>query len=256
MVLDYSTYRATLFMASLLILSSKHLISGQPPQTFITNSSISWINSPSLVVNSTDGAHVKPILLREGNETLFVCGFLCDYNGTACVFGILLFPNFYNSYLDNPRLVWSANRNNPVRVDATLQLRKDGGVFLMDSNGTLIWNTSTSGKIVSGFNLTEMGNLVLFDKSNDTIWQSFDHPTDSLVPGQIMAPGQKLISSISATDWNEGMFTLDVKSSGLFAYIESNPRQLYITKFAADEPFQFPGVSFTLHMSNSERKFT
>ncbi|XP_060189946.1 G-type lectin S-receptor-like serine/threonine-protein kinase SD2-5 [Lycium barbarum] len=256
MVLDYSTYRATLFMASLLILSSKHLISSQPPQTFITNSSISWINSPSYVVNSTDGAQVTPILLREGNETRFVCGFLCDYNGTACVFGILLYPNFHDSYFDYPRLVWSANRNNPVRVDATLQLRKDGGVFLRDSNGTLIWNTSTSGKIVSGFNLTEMGNLVLFDKSNDTIWQSFDHPTDTLVPGQIMAPGQKLISSISASDWNEGMFTLDVKSSGLFAYIESNPRQLYSSTLGLDKPFQFPGLGFTLNISDSEGIYT
>ncbi|WMV39405.1 hypothetical protein MTR67_032790 [Solanum verrucosum] len=31
-----------------------------------------------------------------------------------------------------------------------------------------------------------VGNLVLFDKSNHTIWQSFDHPTDTLVPGQMI----------------------------------------------------------------------
>ncbi|MCD9641571.1 hypothetical protein HAX54_027799 [Datura stramonium] len=252
MVLDYSTYHATLFMASILIFSSQHLISGQPPATFITNSSISWINSPSYVVNSTDGAQVTPILSREGNGTVFVCGFLCDFNGTACVFGVLLFPKTYDSYLYYPKLVWSANRNNPVKVNATLQLRQDGGMFLMDSNGTLIWNTNTSGKIVLGFNLTMMGNLVLFGKSNDTIWQSFDHPTDSLVPGQIMAPGQKLISSISATDWNEGMFTLDVRSSGLFAYIESNPRQLYMSILAGKKPFQFPGLRVVFQRNISE----
>ncbi|CAN4103170.1 unnamed protein product [Withania somnifera] len=248
MVLNYSV---TLFMASILILSSQHLISGQPPETFITNSSISWINSPSYAVNSTDGAQLTPILLREGNETLFVCGFLCDYNGTACVFGVLLFPNTYDSYLYYPRLVWSANRNNPVKVNATLQLRQDGGLFLMDSNDSLIWKTNTSGKLVSGFNLTEIGNLVLFGKSNDTIWQSFDHPTDSLVPGQIVSPGKKLISSISATDWKEGMFTLDIKSFGLFAYVGSNPRQLYISTLNVEKPFQFPGLSFVLRRNVS-----
>lgn len=191
-------------------------------------------------MNSTDGVNLTPILLRESNGTRFVCGFLCDYNGTACVFGVLLFPNIDYPYMDNPRLVWSANRNNPVRVNSTLQLRQDGGMFLMDLNGTLVWNTNTSGKqLVSGFNLTTMGNLVLFGKSNDTIWQSFDHPTDCLVPGQRMPPGQKLISSISATNWNKGLFTFEVKSSGLFAYIESNPRQFYFSMLYSDLDVMF-----------------
>lgn len=167
---------------------------------------------------------------------MFVCGFLCDYNGTACVFGVLILPNIYDSYLYYPRLVWSANRNNPVRTNATLQLRQDGGLFLMDSDGALIWSTNTSGKAVGGFNLTVMGNVVLFDKSNDIICQSFNHPTDTSVPGQIMVPGKKLISSISATDWNEGMFTLDFRSSGLSAYIESNPHQICLETWC-EKPF-------------------
>ncbi|PHU12562.1 hypothetical protein BC332_19492 [Capsicum chinense] len=140
--------------------------------------------------------HTHPLERREWE---YVCGFLCDHDGTACVFGVLIFPSEYDSYLYYPRLVWSPNRDNPVKVNATLQLRQDGGLLLMDSNDTLIWKTNTRGKLVSGFKLTDMGNLVLFCKSNDTIWQSFDHSIDSLVPGQIMAPGQKLISSISAT---------------------------------------------------------
>ncbi|WMV39435.1 hypothetical protein MTR67_032820 [Solanum verrucosum] len=236
-------------MASLLIISSQHLISCQPPEAFITNSSISWINSRarSYVVNSTDGATLTPILSREGNETLFVCGFLCDYNGTACVFGVLLFPKISNnnSYLYYARLVWSANRNNPVRANATLQLRQDGGLFLMDSDGTLIWSTSTStrGKVVAGFKLTVLGNIVLFDKSNYIIWQSFDHPTDTLVAGQMTNAGQKLRSSVSATNWSEGLFTFEVQLFGFLAYIESNPRQLYVSRLG-DKGSPFPGLIF------------
>ncbi|KAH0651216.1 hypothetical protein KY285_031335 [Solanum tuberosum] len=249
MVLNYS---AILFMASLLIISSQHLISCQPPETFITNSSISWINSRahSYVVNSTDGATLTPILSREGNETLFVCGFLCDYNGTACVFGVLLFPKISNnnSYLYYARLVWSANRNNPVRANATLQLRQDGGLFLMDSDGTLIWSTSSStstrGKVVAGFKLTVLGNIVLFDKSNDIIWQSFDHPTDTLVAGQMTNAGQKLRSSVSATNWSEGLLTFEVQLFGFLAYIESNPRQLYVSRLGGDKGSPFSGLIF------------
>ncbi|XP_006348912.2 G-type lectin S-receptor-like serine/threonine-protein kinase SD2-5 [Solanum tuberosum] len=247
MVLNYS---AILFMASLLFISSQHLISCQPPETFITNSSISWINSRarSYVVNSTDGATLTPILSRERNETLFVCGFLCDYNGTACVFGVLLSPKISNnnSYLYYARLVWSANRNNPVRANATLQLRQDGGLFLMDSDGTLIWSTTTStrGKVVTGFKLTVLGNIVLFDKSNDIIWQSFDHPTDTLVPGQMTNAGQMLRSSVSATNWSEGLFTFEVQLFGFLAYIKSNPRQLYVSRLGGDNGSPFPGLIF------------
>jgi hypothetical protein len=32
-------------------------------------------------------------------------------------------------------------------------------------------------------NMTESGNLVLFDHKNKTVWQSFDHPVDVLLPG-------------------------------------------------------------------------
>ncbi|KAH0653797.1 hypothetical protein KY289_031475 [Solanum tuberosum] len=230
MVVNYSV---TLIMLSLLILSSQHLISCQPPEAFITNSSISWINT---LARFTDGVTLTPILSREGNETLFVCGFLCHNNGTACVFGVLISPQISGSYISFPRLVWSANRNNPVRANATLQLRQDGGLFLIDSDGTMIWSTSTSGKVVAGFNLTVLGNLVLFDKSNDIIWQSFDHPTDCWLPGQMANEGQKLRSS-------DSLFTFEVHRFGFLAYIESNPRQLY---FSMERTFQFPGITFNI----------
>ncbi|WMV39404.1 hypothetical protein MTR67_032789 [Solanum verrucosum] len=235
-------------MLSLLILSSQHLISCQPPEAFITNSSISWINS---LARFTDGVTLTPILSREGNETVFACGFLCDNNGTACVFGVLISPQIIGSYISYPRLVWSANRNNPVRANATLQLRQDGGLFLIDSDGTMIWSTRTGG-IVAGFNLTVLGNLVLFDKSNHTIWQSFDHPTDCWLPGQMINEGQKLRSSVSATNRSEGLFTLEVQRFGFLAYIESNPRQLY---FSMERTFNIFEEILILNFTFSNARF-
>ncbi|KAH0651942.1 hypothetical protein KY285_031326 [Solanum tuberosum] len=212
MVVNYNS--VTLIMLRLLILSSQHLISCQPPEAFITNSSISWINS---LARFTDGVTLTPILSREGNETVSACGFLCDNNGTACVFGVLISPHFVGSYLSYPRLVWSANRNNPVRANATLQLRQDGGLFLIDSDGTMIWSTT-----------------------------SFDHPTDCWLPGQMANGGQKLRSSVSATNRSEGLFTLEVQRYGFLAYIESNPRQLYVSSFDGVRAFQFPGLTFNI----------
>ncbi|KAF3678610.1 putative G-type lectin S-receptor-like serine/threonine-protein kinase SD2-5-like [Capsicum annuum] len=134
------------------------------------------------MVNSTDFSDLTPILHRGNAGPQFLCGFCCNYNATECFLAVLLYHNRFNGQNDminKPQLVWSANGNHPVKANATLKLGQDGNLALTDSDGTIVWSTGTIGKSVSGLNLTEMGNLVLFDKRKRTIWQSFDHPTDS-----------------------------------------------------------------------------
>ncbi|KAI9198618.1 hypothetical protein LWI28_019179 [Acer negundo] len=63
--------------------------------------------------------------------------------------------------------------------------------------------------------MLETGNLVLQDRNNRTIWQSFDHPTDTLLPGQKLMAGQKLVARASANEWNEGRFYLSVTSEAV-----------------------------------------
>ncbi|RVW23603.1 hypothetical protein CK203_095834 [Vitis vinifera] len=73
------------------------------------------------------------------------------------------------------------HRNFLVRDDATLQLTQEGDLILRDVDG----------------------NLVLFDSNNAFVWQSCDHPTDSLVPGQILVFSEKLTASASNKDWSQ-----------------------------------------------------
>ncbi|KAF2290658.1 hypothetical protein GH714_014900 [Hevea brasiliensis] len=111
---------------------------------------------------------------------------------------------------------------------AEIQLTSDGDFILKDADGTIAWSTNTAGKSVAGLNLTDMGNLVLFYHNNATVWQSFDHPTDSLVPGQKLMAGQKLIPSISATNWTQlNLLSYSVTDEGAVASIESSPPQVY-----------------------------
>ncbi|XP_010661456.1 EP1-like glycoprotein 4 [Vitis vinifera] len=125
----------------------------------------------------------------------------------------LLFQDVYS-----PQLVWSANRNRPVRFNATLRLTEDGNLILADADGTFVWSTNTAGKSVSGLNLTETGNLVLLDRNNEMVWQSFDLPTDTLVLQQKLVPGKKLISSVSASNWTHGLFSLSLTNYSVAAY--------------------------------------
>ncbi|KAI5661974.1 hypothetical protein M9H77_21297 [Catharanthus roseus] len=250
-MVDRKLCYAIVILAGLFIFSSQ-LTCAQSVNDPVTYVPTSWINKPIVMVNSSDLAKVSPILLSESDRGRFVCGFYCNFNGTGCLFGVLIFQNRFNPetnaefFLQSPQLVWSANRDYPVETNATLQLRPDGDLVLTNSDGTLVWSSDTGKKPVSSLNLTEMGNLILLGKNNETIWQSFDYPTDSLLLGQKLVPGQKLIASVSATNRSQGLFILSVGGpDGLSAFVNTNPPQKYYSGGLIGHPFvQFDNGSF------------
>lgn len=86
-------------------------------------------------------------------------------------------------------VVWVANRKTPI---------KDGiGVFMINSTGSIVVTRRTSGDIWSTnsfkdakspvLQLLDSGNLILRDEkgtnSDFYLWQSFDYPSDTLLPG-------------------------------------------------------------------------
>ncbi|KAF9602827.1 hypothetical protein IFM89_031687 [Coptis chinensis] len=133
------------------------------------------------VVTFSDGSMVRSILVRQSIGPRFACGFYCNGDCRSFLFAIFIVgENSGATYIPSPstgilQVVWSATRNNPVRENATLQLTGDGDLILPEDNGTLVWSTNTTGKSVVGLNMTEMGKLVLFDKNNSTVWQSYDY---------------------------------------------------------------------------------
>ncbi|KAH0653796.1 hypothetical protein KY289_031474 [Solanum tuberosum] len=91
-----------------------------------------------------------------------------------------------------------------------------------------------------------MGNLVLFDKRKQAIWQSFDHPTDYLLPGQMLVSGRKLIASISGSNQS---FSFTVLNGSLVSSLDTNPPQYYIASSRDDAQnsplYNFDGRTFT-----------
>ncbi|XP_050271299.1 G-type lectin S-receptor-like serine/threonine-protein kinase SD2-5 isoform X2 [Quercus robur] len=101
-----------------------------------------------------------------------------------------------------------------------------------------------------------MCNLQLLDDKNATVWQSFDHPTDTLLVGQKLVPGQQLTSQ-------GGLFSLHVTRQGLFAYINSNTPQRYLNytgnnisyvQFLEDRLFisSYESISYIITIPSSE----
>ncbi|THG15713.1 hypothetical protein TEA_019760 [Camellia sinensis var. sinensis] len=89
------------------------------------------------------------------------------------------------------------------------------------------------GRSVFDMNFTELGNLVLFNQNNATVWQLFDHPTDSLLVGQTLFPFQKLTSSTSSSNLTPVLYSLTVQADNtLVAYVESHLSLPYFRSYS------------------------
>ncbi|XVF53484.1 hypothetical protein PTKIN_Ptkin05aG0103000 [Pterospermum kingtungense] len=91
-------------------------------------------------------------------------------------------------------VVWSANRNSPVTKDAILELDTTGNLVLMDRDAT-VWTSNTSGTGVEFAVMSESGNFILYTVNNSPAWQSFAHPSDTLLPNQPLSVSLELTSS-------------------------------------------------------------
>lgn len=215
-----SAVLVALFITSLLFINAEDL-----NYSSVVKPPGSWTNLVPTNFSLWELERVRPISIN-GN---FVCGFVCNSEGaTACVFAISIFQPFDPNSTFSPRMVWSANRNNPVGLGAKLNLSR-GGLTLQNLNGSLVWSTKVASNSVSVLKLTDQGNLVLLDGNNATIWQSFDHPTDSIVPGQRLVSGQMLKASMSAETWREGPYSFSIDANGfsVATYVEADATLTY-----------------------------
>ncbi|XVE50454.1 hypothetical protein DITRI_Ditri01bG0163400 [Diplodiscus trichospermus] len=85
-------------------------------------------------------------------------------------------------------VVWVANRMNPINgTNGLLKIENTGKVVLLDQNKTAVWSTNSTGVQDPILQLLETGNLVVRDgkgsNSENYLWQSFDYPSDTMLPG-------------------------------------------------------------------------
>ncbi|EXB92375.1 G-type lectin S-receptor-like serine/threonine-protein kinase SD2-5 [Morus notabilis] len=164
--------------------------------TFYLDSGLpsTWYNNNSVIM---DGWKMRVFLLIQGSSRNvgFYCGFYSEETSDLFSFSIVAIGGGSQKGHD---VVWSTKWDYGVRENASLQLIEDEGLVLRDSDGNRVWSADNkSGKPVVGMNLTEAGNLVLFGNEGAVIWQSFDHPLDTLLIGQRLYEDQKLVANPS-----------------------------------------------------------
>ncbi|CAN6694483.1 unnamed protein product [Malus baccata var. baccata] len=86
-------------------------------------------------------------------------------------------------------VVWVANRCNPINdTSGVLMINSTGNLVLLSQNSSVVWSTSLVKQAQNAtVELLDSGNLVLRDakdgNSGTYLWQSFDYPSDTLLPG-------------------------------------------------------------------------
>ncbi|MFS7938602.1 putative non-specific serine/threonine protein kinase [Helianthus anomalus] len=80
--------------------------------------------------------------------------------------------------------------------------------LLTDAGRYIIWSIQTKSNSSSiKLQLYNSGNLILHEQGYP-VWQSFDHPTDTLLPNQLFTKNTQLVSSRSSTNYSSGFYRL------------------------------------------------
>lgn len=149
------------------------------------------------------------VILR-GNATIssekktFKVGFFAPNDELSWYFGIWYASIPIRTY------VWVANREKPIKNlwSAAAEITEDGKLAVVDQDSrNIMWETNNVEK-ASDLRLLEQGDLVLLSSDGRIVWQSFDFPTDTWLPGMNLTAERRLTSWRSSVDPAPGRYSL------------------------------------------------
>jgi hypothetical protein len=132
--------------------------------------------------------HEKVLLISP--DTTFSCGFYPSGNSTNAFYFSIWF-----THATDKTVVWTADPRFPVNGQRSMiSLNHDGNLVLTDVNGSTAWESNTSWGKHTTVSLLDTGNLVINASADKIIWQSFDSPTNTLLPSQHLTRENRLAS--------------------------------------------------------------
>ncbi|KAG5543597.1 hypothetical protein RHGRI_016368 [Rhododendron griersonianum] len=180
----------------LILLISQLLLSSLPP--------LFSISSPHDTLTASSYLSISDVLISRNG--IFSAGFHSVGENAYC-FSIWFIERTSDGDLT---VVWMANRDQPVNGERSkLSLLKSGNLILTDAPQFTVWSTNTKSISPLYLQLLNTGNLVLRNQSGSmNVWESFDSPTDTLLPNQPITRNSKLVSSRSHTNFSSGFYAL------------------------------------------------
>lgn len=130
-----------------------------------------------------------------------------------------------HDYDHNLTVVWMANRDLPINGKRSkLSLLRSGKLILTDAGHSIVWSTETKSNSSLRLQLHDNGNLVLSqDRDRTVLWQSFDSPTDTILPNQLFTGNTALVSSRSSTNFSSGFYKLYFDNDNVLRLVFNGP---------------------------------
>ncbi|XP_057971043.1 putative receptor protein kinase ZmPK1 isoform X2 [Malania oleifera] len=117
-----------------------------------------------------------------------------------------------------------ANRDSPVNGRGSkITLRRDGMLALTDVDDSIVWETHNTSAQIQRAELLNTGNLVLEDPQGKILWQSFDSPTDTLLPNQAFTKSKKLVSAPGKGRYSSGYFSFYYDNDNVLRLMYDGP---------------------------------
>lgn len=146
-------------------------------------------------------------------KKIFTLGFFSPMDSNFSYLGI-----WYTKQSPTDHPAWIANRNTPIYNNSGVLCidPENGKLSITHNGGNPIELYSSSGILTSNRTaiLSDSGNFAL-KEGNVVLWQSFDYPTDTLLPGMKLGFSHKTNQKWSLTSWvaesepAPGPFTLE-----------------------------------------------
>nr|GMC51824.1 G-type lectin S-receptor-like serine/threonine-protein kinase At4g27290 [Ipomoea batatas] len=132
---------------------------------------------------------------------IFELGFFSPGNSKNRYVGI------WYSKIPTKDAVWVANRQTPLNNTSGKLMIKDNGILvLLDGSNEEIWSSNSSKSLKNPVaRLSDTGNLVVTERneqnSENSAWQSFDYPGNTLLPGMKIGKNLATGHAWSLTSW-------------------------------------------------------
>lgn len=174
----------------------------------------------------------QTLISKDGN---FELGFFQPGNSQSYYIGIW----YKKISVQNRTYVWVANRNAPLTnlASSELKLLEDGNLVLYSQSKNEVWSTNTTSNAMNSSQavLGDDGNFVLRNGvgPNDVYWQSFDHLSNTWLPGgkikydNITKSPQFLTSWRNPNDPSDGLFSMELDPIENSYIITRNHSQQY-----------------------------
>ncbi|XP_031398551.1 G-type lectin S-receptor-like serine/threonine-protein kinase At1g11410 [Punica granatum] len=132
-------------------------------------------------ISQTIPLHDGDVLLSENKN--FALGLFSPGNSTRRFIG-----TWYNKVSEHT-VFWVANRDRPINdTSGVLSINSHGDLVLhcCNNGSSTLWSTNvstTNSDNATTAQLQDTGNFILLQRlGNRILWQSFDHPSDTLIP--------------------------------------------------------------------------